>query len=103
MITSLSNTTITTTWNRPGAADGYVYSIARTDPPSLGFIEVANSITDAGDSISYMLTGLAPFTTYTLQVTATGGDLRDPNTCELTGKTLEGGTLFCCYNKTECH
>ena len=77
-------------WSRPSFPGDIVYSVGRRIQ---GLVTTVDSgITDSGSTVTYTLTGLEPFVTYTVIVTAMGTNIQDPNICQIAAKTSEGST-----------
>ena len=95
---------MTVTWTRPevtGRSDFY-YTLQYSDPDNIGEFLPANpiKIVNSALSVSHTVTGLQPYTTYTIRVTSHNGvsDQDSENAAlrivTIQVRTLEGGKLW---------
>ena len=84
-----TSSSITISWTRPNFDGSVSYNIDLNDPnDALKFQEVAKNIVGDSQTMGHVLTGLDPFTTYVVKVTATNGE--DTDVCQFASKTAEG-------------
>ena len=96
-----TDTTISIMWTRPeivGRSDLF-YRVLHSDPDNIGqFIVKENNLRNSNTRVSYIVSGLRPFTSYQLKVTTHNGvSDQDPNTylrqCLVSGMTREGSEI----------
>ena len=104
-VTIVTSTSVTVRWTRPeviGRSDFY-YTLQYSDPDNIGAFLPANPmrIVNSALSVSHTITGLQPYTTYTIQVTSHNG-VSDQDTenaalriVTIQVRTLGGGKLAC--------
>ena len=98
-VLSKTDTTLTVRWSRPASTgrDDFFYRVLHSDPDNFGeFITENANLRDTRSVVTYTMSKLVPFTSYTVKViTHNGVSDQDPNKqfriCETTGKTKEGG------------
>ena len=100
-VTTVTSTNVTVTWTRPeviGRPDFY-YTLQYSDPDNIGEFLPAEVIVNSALSVSHPVTGLQPYTTYTIRVTSRNG-VSDQDTenaalriVTIQVRTLEGGKL----------
>ena len=102
--TTVTITSVTIQWTRPevtGRSDFY-YTLQYTDPDNVGVFLTANPmrIVNFALSVSHTITGLQPYTTYTIRVTSHNG-VSDQDTenaalriVTIQVRTQEGGKLI---------
>ena len=103
-VTNVTSTNVTVRWTRPevtGRPDFY-YTLQYSDPDNIGeFLPaVPIKIVNSALSVSYTITGLEPYTTYTIRVTSHNG-VSDQDTenaalriVTIQVRTLEGGRFL---------
>ena len=93
--TTITGTTITITWNQPATTgrNDFFYRVFQSDPDQPGsFILTRDNLVNR---VSYVFTGLVPFTGYILRVSVHNGvsdldpDGADGRVSEVTAKTLQ--------------
>ena len=100
----VTSTSVTVRWTRPevtGRSDFY-YTLQYSDPDNVGVFLTANPmrIVNFALSVSHTITGLQPYTTYTIRVTSHNG-VSDQDTenvalriVTIQVRTLDGGKLI---------
>ena len=112
-VTIVTSTSVTVRWTRPeviGRSDFY-YTLQYSDPDNIGAFLPANPmrIVNSALSVSHTITGLQPYTTYTIQVTSHNG-VSDQDTenaalriVTIQVRTLGGGKLWILHvHKCRC-
>ena len=102
--TTVTSTSVTVRWTRPevtGRTDFY-YTLQYSDFDNIGKLlpAVPSMIVNSALSVSHIVTGLQPYTTYTIRVTSHNG-VSDQDTenaalriVSIQVRTLEGGKLW---------
>ncbi len=90
---AMGPTSITLNWTRPEVPGrSNYYSIEHSDPDTGSFIEDNGRYINTGQTVSYTITGLRPFTQYTVRVTS-HNRINGHAAVYLVTRTGEGGKL----------
>ena len=102
--TTVTSTSLTVRWTRPKVTErsDFYYTLQYSDPDNIGeFLPaIPSMIVNSALSVSHTITGLRPYTTYTIRVTSHNG-VSDQDTenaalriVTIQVRTLEGGKLW---------